>query len=360
MADFVRTLPVPARLREPLRRALAGEATPWPELSAEDVRMLIEHGVAPIAYHVAHPPELRAAAIHAAAVESLRLDDLREVLAELEAHGIDALVLKGSALAYDIYPAPELRPRSDVDMLIRRASLDALRVAMQSLGFKEILGSGDELAVRQATFTRVDAFGCEHAYDVHWDATNTPLFAGVLRFDEVLARAITAPFRMLSHVDALLLACIHRVAHHHDSERLIWLYDVALLRDRMSRDEHAEFWRIAAERRVVTVCIRSIELANEWCRRVPHQMASEFLSREEIERDEPSRVFINPELTYGQMILADLRALPWAARFRRLWQLALPPRAFMQQSFPARGRMALPWLYVLRGARGVRRLFRRP
>ena len=67
-----------------------------------------------------------------------------------------------------------------------------------------------------------------------------------------------------SHGDALLLACMHRVAHHHDNERLIWLYDIHLLRERMSRDEHAAFWRLAAERRVVTICERSIALAEEW------------------------------------------------------------------------------------------------
>ncbi|HUP62041.1 MAG TPA: nucleotidyltransferase family protein [Thermoanaerobaculia bacterium] len=375
MADFVRALPVPARLREPLRRALAdGGRTsrpphgggrdvrpPWPELTEDEVRALVEHGVAPLVYRVAHLAPLREEAIRAAVVEPARFDDLHAVLAALAAQGVVALLMKGTALAYDIYPAPELRPRGDTDFLIARETLDALREAMRILGFTEILSSGDELGVRQATFTRTDRFGFEHAYDVHWDVTNTPVFSGVLRFDELRTRARALPHGMLafSHVDALLLACIHRVAHHHDSERLIWLYDIALLRERMTREEHERFWRLAAERRVAGVCIRSIEVADEWCGRAPHARAEELLTREEIERDEPSRVFLDRDITYGRMMLSDLRALPWRSRLRRLWQLALPPAAFMQQSFPERSRMALPWLYVLRGARGVRRLFRR-
>ena len=369
MADFVRALPIPARLREPLRHALAGEVSAWPDLTDDEVRALVEHGVAPLVYRLEHVPQLRDESIRAAVVEPARLEDLVAVLAALEERGVVTLVLKGTALAYDLYDAPELRPRFDTDLLIAHESLDALREAMRALGFTEILGSGDELGVRQAVFTRADRFGFEHAYDVHWDVTNTPVFADVLRFEELRARALpwgaapggAAPPRaaVLHRVDALMLACIHRVAHHQDSERLIWLYDIALLRDRMSREEHAEFWRVAAERRVVGVCIRSIELADEWCGRAPHARAEEFLSREEIERDERSRIFLDREITYGAMMLSDFRALPWRSRLRRLWQLALPPAAFMQQSFPEHSRIALPWLYVLRGARGVRRLFRR-
>jgi hypothetical protein len=59
------------------------------------------------------------------------------------------------------------------------------------------------------------------------------------------------------------------------------------------------------------------------------------------------------------VILADLGALPWRARLQRLWQLAVPPADFMQESFRSRSRLALPWLYIYRGARGIRRLFRR-
>jgi hypothetical protein len=360
----VETLPIAERIREPLRHALAGEAADWPELRDEEVRALATHGVAPLVYAAAHLPELRDEAIHAAALEPMRLDDLRAVLDALASRGIDALLMKGTPLAYDLYPAPELRPRGDTDLLIARSSIEAMRAAMLVLGFEERLTSGDEHGVRQATFTRRDAFGVEHAYDVHWDIANNALFAETLRFDELRARAVAVPAigmhaRALSRVDALLLACVHRVAHHHDTDRLIWLVDIALLRERMTRAEHEQFWRLAADRGVAGVCMRSVEVADEWMPRARAHRAEEFLSREEIERDEPSRVYLDRELTYGRAMAADLRALPWRARLQRLWQLAVPPAAFMRQSFQPRSRLVLPWLYVYRGARGLRRLFRR-
>lgn len=362
MTDYIDMPAVAPELRGPLRLALIGERAPWPALAEEDVVALTEHGVAPLVYAAAHVPELRSEAMKAAVVEPLRLDDLREVLAALAARSIRTLLMKGGALAYDVFPSPDLRPRSDTDLLVEPSAFGDAREAMLAMGFEERLTSGDEHGVRQAAFARADRFGVEHVYDIHWAIANSPVFADVLRLDEIegipLPR-ISEHAYALPHVEALLLACIHRVAHHHDSERLLWLCDIDLLRARMSNDEHARFWRRAAERRVAGVCERSIELAEEWLERTPSHRAEDYLSAAQLAQSEPSRRFLDRRITYGGVTLANLRALPWRARLQRLRQLAFPPAAFMQQSFPARSRAALPFLYVYRGARGVARLFRR-
>jgi hypothetical protein len=357
--------PIPDRIREPLRAALRGELASWPaDLTEEETRTLVDHGVAPLVYATQPLPQLRAAAIRAAAIEPLRADDLRFVLDELAANGIETLVTKGTALAYDVYAAPELRPRADVDLLVGRDAAPAAIETFRSLGFDAPLTSGDEHSVRQVTLSRTDAFGIQHHYDLHWDVTNTPLFASALRFDDLRERAHPLPrlgfhARGLDRVDALVLACIHRVAHHHDTERLIWLADIALLRDRMSPEDHQRFWRQAADARVIAVCTRSIELAEEWMSRDAHDHAEDWLSAAELAQEEPSRIYLERALTYGEGMLADFGALSWRARLQRAWQLAFPPAAFVRQSFGTTSRLALPWLYVRRGARGVVRLFRR-
>src|SRR5438270_516149 len=90
-------------------------------------------------------------------------------------------------------------------------------------GVREVF-RGDDLGVRQHTFTRSDRFGVAHVYDVHLDISNSAVFADVLRYDELSARSIAlegiaSTARGLLHVDALLLACIHRIAHHYDTDR---------------------------------------------------------------------------------------------------------------------------------------------
>ena len=363
--DVFQTPPVPDRLRTPLRAALRGEAAPWPsDLTDGEVSALAAHGVVPLLYAAQPLPQFRPEAIRAAAIEPLRADDLRDVLRSLAMAGIDVLVLKGTALAYQIYTAPELRPRADVDLLIARDSVAAATRVLESLGYTAAVTSGDRHALRQVSFSRTDAYGVGHEYDVHWDVANNPVFATALRFEELWPRStplasLSPHARGLSTVDALLLACIHRVAHHHDSDRVIWLMDIGLLRERMNTEEHHLFWRRAADARVVTVCARSIALADDWMSRPPHDRAEEHLTTDEITREEPSRAFLDRELTYAGEMLVNFRALSWRSRFQRLRHLAFPPPEFVLQTFGAQNRLALPWLYVRRGARGVVRLFRR-
>jgi hypothetical protein len=368
MADVPDAVRVPLLLRAPLRALLRGERADWPaDATDSDAMQLLEsieqNGLAPIVY--ARSPDwpirssLREIAIRAAAGETSRLTDVRAVLAAFETNGIRVLIIKGTGLAYDIYPSPELRPRGDTDLLIAESDLDSVRTILPARGYTSPLTSGDTLAVRQQSFTRGG-----HVYDVHWDVTNSPIVRDALPFEELLHRAIAIP-RIApnalapSHIDALLLACIHRVAHHHDIERLIWLYDIHLLREKMSADEHARFWRLATDRRAVAICERSIELADDWFAAAPHDRAADWLTDAERSRDEPSAAFLHHDRTRAAVLTDDLKALSWRGRFRRMRELALPPIRFMRQSFPSAPAPALPALYVWRGARGVLRLFRR-
>ena len=110
--DFVSNRPIPARLVAPLRAVLRDDASDWPDdLHADEVAALVAHGVAPLVYARTNAPALRADAIRAAALEPVRAADLTVILDALAARGVEALILKGGALAYQVYDAPELRPR---------------------------------------------------------------------------------------------------------------------------------------------------------------------------------------------------------------------------------------------------------
>ena len=366
MADVPDPLPIPPIFRTPLRALLRAERAPWPD--GNDAAALIEsieqHGIGPLVYsHLSDDPwpiraALRDLSIRAAAMESRRLDDLRALLAAFAERGIRVVIIKGTGLAYDLYPAPELRPRGDTDLLIAESDCDAVRALMRDLGYTTQLTSGDTLAVRQQSFSRGG-----HVYDVHWDVCNSPVLRDALAAAEVMSRAIALP-RIApnalapSHVDALLLACIHRVVHHHDNERLIWLYDIHLLREALSADDHARFWRMAAERRVVTICEHSIELADAWFATAPHDRASDWLHGDQF-RNEPSAAFLDQSRRRAAVLGSEMKALGWRGRLRRMRELAFPPAGFMRQSFPSAPALALPALYVWRGARGVLRLLHR-
>ena len=334
----------PARFAEAMR----GRA-PWPDdPMADEIDAIEGHGMLPLIYRWSSIPALRTAALRAAALETLQAESLREVLGAFDEHGVTALITKGTALAYSIYPAPDLRPRTDVDLLIDERDLGAIRAAFASIGFSETVS-----LLRQHMFFRVDANRIMQSYDVHLDITNNATTAGVLQYAEMRERAVRLPeigAVVPSLEDALLYACVHRVVHHHDTDRLIWLYDIHLLYAAVVRDV---FWSRAAERRVVSICRHSIIVAYDWF----GGDAGELPATDE---DEPSSVFLDSSRSRGALIAGDLAALPsWRARARVMWELVFPPPAYMRDAFGIQSRAALPALYAWRGVRGITRLFRR-
>lgn len=314
-------------------------------MTAEEIHVIEEHGMLPLVYRWSGHQALRFHALRAAALETLQAETLREVLAVLPG---TPLVTKGTALAYSIYDLPDLRPRTDVDLLIDEGDLERVRSAFHSIGFDETVS-----VVRQHMFFRVDANRVMQSYDVHLDITNNATTAGVLRYEELRARAMELPAIGAfapSLEDALLYACVHRVVHHHDVERLIWLYDVHLLYQAVARDV---FWARARERRVVTICRHSIELARDW-------FGGDAGDLPAFVEDEPSRVFLDRDRTRAALLVGDLAALPsWRERLRTLRALAFPPAEYMEQAFGVRARVLMPALYAWRGLRGLSRLFRR-
>jgi hypothetical protein len=360
MVDFTHMPPFPERFAQPLRTAVSGERAIWPQsITSEELKVIDAHGMSSIVYAHSRLPELRDTAIRDAAVEALRLADLRSVLDALAARGVVPLIVKGTALAYSIYSEPELRPRGDTDLLIDANDIDAVRETLAPMGFRERLTSGDDLTVRQRSFERIDRFGVSHAYDVHLDIANPPVVARTLTYDDMRSRAIAipriAPNAMApSMVDSLLYACIHRVVHHHRSGRFMWLYDVHLLGERLSEGERAEFWSRAAERRVITICKQTIEDARD-----AFGGGDLAATSPAVVADEPSSAFLVTDRSRGALLAHEFSSLTWRERLQRLRQLAFPPAAFVMESFGTRNRAALPLLYAWRSLRGVARLFRR-
>jgi hypothetical protein len=373
VADFIHVPEIPERFRESVRALLGGRAVAAPAgITREEVDALVDavrvHAVAPLLYRSLPssewPPEIvdtwRHDAISAAALESLRLVDLHAVLDSLRHAAVPVLILKGTALAYSLYDEPHERLRADTDLLIRTSDRETVDRLLVGQGFTRLETSGDELAVRQMSYLRRDAFGKDHVYDVHWAITNTPVFAELLSFDQLFERS-TALVRLgsfargLSSIDALLYACIHRVAHHHGSDRLIWLVDIQRLRARLSPEERKTFWDRASNAGLIAVCRDTFDACARMLGDRPDD-AAEFLSAEELSRRERTAGYLHRDARRGEILMAELRALSWQQRVIRLRQLMFPPRAYMRQQFGAR---ALPIAYGTRALRGVARLFRR-
>ena len=295
-----------------------------------------------------------------AAIDALQQCELEQVLEALAEAGVSPILLKGTPLAYSIYERSSLRPRFDTDILIRRQDVNRVAQVMAGRGYVRPRQVTGDLVMHQIDFARRDHGGAWHVYDFHWKVANRQVFANVLSFDELNRDALDVEplgrhARTVSHVHALLLACVHRVAHHHREERLIWLYDIHLLVERLTTAELRAFFALAADRAVSAVCHDGLSAAQKWFRtRIPENRAESRPVRSLSRVVEPSETFLGGRAGPIAGLLSDLKALPdWSERLRLVYEHAFPSADYMTDKYFVSSKAWLPALYTHRIVRGA-------
>jgi hypothetical protein len=297
-----------------------------------------------------------------AAQDAARSREVARVVTGLEAVGCSPMVIKGAALAHSHYRDPWLRPRVDTDLLIDADVHERATHVFARLGYERPPFVSGRLVMYQEMFVKAEAGGLEHVFDLHWRVANPQAVSLVLTHRSLLDRATSVDVsgvsvRVPCSVDALVLACVHRAAHHHDSEDLVWLYDIHLLAQGLSDSEWTSILARARDGAVVGLCARGLAMAAGcFGTHVPLEVAGALATPV----DEPSRLFLTKGLRPLVRLASDLRALGPVDRLRLLHELLFPPRTYMREAFGNDG--WLPWLYVRRvlgGARKWARPFRR-
>ena len=273
--------------------------------------------------------------------------------------GIDLLLLKGAALAYTHYSKPWLRPRNDVDLFVRVADLARAEAVLVSLGYRREPEADAELWTGQRHYAKATAAASVHV-DLHWRVANPLAFAHVLTFDEVWPRSVEVPTpgpiaRTLSPPDALLLACVHRVAHHRDRVSLLWLWDIHLLASGLSDDGWRHFVDVAASSRMQAVCARGLALAGEYFGTALRGGAFEAAAAS---TGDPAEAFLREGMRPVDVARADLAALSdWRQKLALVREHLCPPMTYMRDRYSGCPRVLLPLAYVHRIIRGAPKWF---
>jgi hypothetical protein len=301
-----------------------------------------------------------------AILEPFRREEVARVLEALAAAGVKALVFKGTALAYTCYPDPALRPRLDTDLLIRREDVDRASRVFERLGCTRTLRPAGELVTHQFTYVSAQ-HGLEIAFDVHWKLADPQAFADLFSFEELEreARPVPALARAamtLGDEHALLVACMHRVAHHYDHDILIFLYDIDLLARRLDRSAWDRVSAMATAKRIRQVTLRGLDLASTLLGTpVPSEVRAALGgtgSPAGSPGDEPSSAYLASGLRRVDILRSDLRRLGWRGRLKLLREHLLPAPTYVLRSYGRTRRETLPFLYLIRIVRGASGWFR--
>lgn len=362
-----------------LSALLCGDPASAGMLERTEVEALIDaarrHGVLPlVADRVALAPDVapglrRRLAVEArasAAVDLAREVEMRAVLDVLQARGVDVLVLKGGQLAYTHYARPDLRPRDDTDLLVPAGARAAAHDALVGLGYRpRELVTGDHV-LQQAMYERRRDGVLVHTVDLHWRVANPQVFADVLTFEELRADAVPLAAlgrqaRGAANPHALMLACVHRVAHHRDDESLIWLYDIHLLASSLSDGEWPAFAALAREKGTLAICLVGLDrAAAHFGTAVPPAIREALSAAVPGAAPEPTALFLRRGRAQLSTLISDLTVLSsWRQRARLIREHLLPTARYMREVYAPSSRAPLSWLYARRAIRGAWRWLRR-
>lgn len=180
----------------------------------------------------------------------------------LDAAQIPFLLLKGSAVGPLFYPEPELRPMSDVDLLVPPARLHETLQALHAAGFDRPSQS-DEAFWREVYYNMpLAAPGtAENHLEIHWgiaqrgrhDPDLEGLFARAQSIEIAGQR-----MAVLGREDLLLHQVLHH-SYHYFETRLSWLLDIALLH-RAPHDAELAIARAAAWGMTVPLALSAAQI----------------------------------------------------------------------------------------------------
>jgi Uncharacterised nucleotidyltransferase len=308
-------------------------------------------GIAPL------QADLRAAIV----VEAARERELRQVLAALAGAGIRPVLLKGVVLARTHYPRPELRPRTDTDLIIPTSARDATARVLIELGYTRVPEVDGTVTTGQFHLHKHDALGVFHALDVHCRISNVRAFANVLGYVELVRDARPVPSLGPhawgpSPVHALMIACVHRVAHHGNTDALLWLLDVSLLARSLEPHERDCFAELAGARGIRAVCRSTLVLADAAFGGID----ADWLASLPTEKVEPTAAFLRGPMRQLDILKQDLLASPrfWQ-RLQIVGEHLFPSPSFMYTRYGTRRKFKLPFLYAHRIVTGMPKWFRR-
>lgn len=363
-----------AQIDSILAAALRNQSAAWPPDWTDDA--VVEEALARIAYHgvaglltesadllsgwpVSIREKIREQSLARSMWELRHKIVLGGVLTGLSTSGITSLLLKGSALAYDLYRNPAARERGDTDLLVDKQDRHAARRVLAICAFErevETQELPDALRSQEIwTFTSDD--GTSHSIDLHWQPLNAPALDRHLTFGEMTAgvrplQRLSEAARVPSRPMMLLHACLHRGLHdcapyfvgretYFGGNRLIWLHDLVLLGRAMSDDDWNDFCRMAVDKRVADVCADGLS-------------AAEFrlgcfcpaFVRDELGSGEAGAYFRSGQ--FGRA-MRDMLAVPgWQRKCEYLWARSLPTLGFMRAKYPEMSARPLSALYLRR------------
>lgn len=191
------------------------------------------------------------------------------VLKRLKKEKIDVVVLKGFSLAQQVYNAPNLRPKTDIDILIRSEDKEIIKNIFQSLGYINPRGWEPKAIINQFSYKKTLGKGVSVYFDIHLKISNSKKIENILNYDELLKNANTNIIDGINLINipyALTHAVFHLLGHKSsgDMVKLIWYYDIYLLVKTISNTEKKELLTLINSTGLANLMSHTLNLTSQY------------------------------------------------------------------------------------------------
>ena len=284
--------------------------------------------------------------------------DLQTAYNALKTEGVDAIALKGVAIAPRLYPSLETRPSIDADVLISPDAVDRVHNVMQQLGWELPSGVRGSFVSGQFSYRSPRNHTLATSIDFHWRLSNRPRLNHALHYPQIAAQAVDnlgayPYFRSISPTHALVHAIIHLIGHHRDDRiPALWWLDIAALDAQLRPQEREDALALLAQSGLLPLAAKVWRGAAEAIGFQPSKETAWLLSH----RPKLSERLLLLPTSRVQEIAADLAALPGPLRRKYVQELLFPPEASLRSAYGASDAQTPIWRLHLRRLtqRGVR------
>ena len=291
-------------------------------------------------------------------VRNIKMDkQLERLLLAFKQEQIKVLVMKGSAIAWSVYPDPAMRPYDDIDLLVLPQQFVKARKIMEMLGYRceaKIFEIFKDVQSEEYFHYQDRSIG-KLKVEIHWDLH---CFYGAkhnIALDDLFHNAITVNtssfyFETFNAVDTLLHMVAHTGFSHTKDIRLSWICDIAQI---LTRLEVPQDW-ISLQTKSVEWGIRLlferiIKMAEAWNGiKIPDRFA-DFSSWPKPLLNELAiwpHITQKHESTISMLKIRLPGNLDFFEKIRLLFHLIFPPSDHILIEFPCRYKWQIPRSYI--------------